>query len=124
MKADYKQWTAATLRQPFLSYPVGKICFVREVSTKTPLSVGTVFWVKPQHEETFHSVAESYGGRYLFNLFSPMRNVKGELLIAGDLVSSHLNSAFKAWITNAPAGARRFPYKQQPTTLKSQPKAV
>lgn len=109
--STFSDWTAGNLRQPFLGYLEGQVVFVRASKTKTPLSVGPTYWLKPQGTDCFHLVAESYGGRSLYQLFSPTRK-HGKLLITPEATSSLLTRKLRSWLDSAPPGAKRWPEKR------------
>jgi hypothetical protein len=102
-------WNAGVLKEQFLHYPAGTTVAFRLSVTKTPLAVGTVWLLKAQGEQGFHSVAESYGGVRLCSLVKwQIHSQTKKPVESSDATTAKLNKEYREFQLSLPPGARRM----------------
>jgi hypothetical protein len=103
----YENWTACQLREKFYSLGVGHIVFVKNIRVREPLGAGPCVKFKPQGSDNFYVIAESYAGRNWSNVIHANLDAKGQPLVASQKSSDALDSLYKRWLANLPAGSKR-----------------
>lgn len=109
-----RPWFFGHLKEDFLIYKKGDGVFVRKAVISTPFKAeygGSLWLLKVQGQDLFHTVAESYGGKGLCTLVVFAKDPKrpGYRWETPPHRALELNKLYREFRLSRPAGGRRYP---------------
>lgn len=101
-------WNCGTLREDYSTLKKGKIVFYRKVKTSRPMAAGVCYWIRPQGQDQFYQIAESFAGPQLRDLILPKKDYHGKPMEAPDEIAVKLDKALRLWQSKLPPGSQPF----------------